>query len=478
MAPRPTRRAVATGLGAALGAARARASPRPDAAFGALTLAEAAEAVRSGRTTASALTDACFARIAVLEPRLNAFISLFQDQARREAAALDAEARAGRWRGPLHGVPVSLKDNIDTAGERTTGGSPVFESRVPAEDAPAVARLRAAGAIVIGKNTLNELAMSDGRSSFFGRVHNPWNLDRQTGGSSSGSCAAVASEMVYAALGTDTGGSIRNPAAWCGVVGLKPTNGLVPNRGTLPLTPSLDTIGPIARSVEDAAILLGVIAGYDRLDVTSDPHPGEDYQAALRQPVEGLRVGRLVGHFDRLDPGVARSVDAALALVGTRTRTVGDAELPAATEAMALMPFGETYAWYEPYLKTDRLLFSAGDQATLDSLANTKAADYIRARWAMERLRRTVNDAFAGVDVMVYPTVHVTAPPIAAADRPDPDGARARGALFDAGLFNVLGLPAVSVPCGFDRDGLPIGLCFVGPRFGEGKMLAVARACS
>lgn len=319
--------------------------------------------------------------------------------------------------------------------------------------------------------------MSDGRQSYYGQVRNPWAFDRATGGSSSGSCAAVAAGLVHGAIGTDTGGSIRNPAAWCGAVGLKPTSGLVPNRGTLALSPSLDTIGPITRTVEDAALLLGVMAGFDRLDITSEDHISTDYLAEMVKPVAGLRVARLTGHFDRLPADISGAIDAVTAVIaGLVNGTVGDAALPDTGVATALMPFGETYAVYGDDLKSRPYLFSDVDRATLLSLADVKAADYIKANWEMQRLRRTVNDAFTDVDLMLFPTLHSTAPLLRPDGPVDPDGARGADSAFDAGLLNILGLPGISIPCGFDRSGVPIGLCIVGPRFGEGRVLALAHA--
>jgi aspartyl-tRNA(Asn)/glutamyl-tRNA(Gln) amidotransferase subunit A len=218
-----------------------------------LTLAEAASRVRSGAVTATALTEACLARIAIYDPKLDAFITVMKAQALAEARQLDDEQRAGKLRGPLHGVPVAIKDIIDTAGARTTGGSALFEDRVPSEDATVVARLRAAGAVIIGKTNTQEFAMGGGETSFFGPARNPWNLAHNTGGSSSGSGAALAAFLSYGALGTDTGGSVRMPASYCGIVGLKPTYGLVPIRGIMPLTLSLDHCGPMTRTVEDTA---------------------------------------------------------------------------------------------------------------------------------------------------------------------------------------------------------------------------------
>jgi aspartyl-tRNA(Asn)/glutamyl-tRNA(Gln) amidotransferase subunit A len=443
----------------------------------ALSITEAMQRVGAGTATASGLVNACLDRIAVYEPKLNAFITVLREDALRQAAALDAEQKAGKLRGPLHGIPICLKDNIDTAGQRTTGGAQMFQMRIPEEDSPPVAKLRAAGAIIIGKNNLNELAMSDGSNSYYGRVRNPWALDRYTGGSSSGTCAAVAADLVLGGLGTDTGGSIRNPAAWCNNVGLKPTAGLVSNRGTLPLTPSLDTTGPITKTVADAALLMTVIAGYDNLDVTSVEHPAQDYVAAMRQPVSQLRIGLPIGQFEKMEPDVQRAVLAAVEVIRGLTAGAREAILPDGGLAMTLMPFGETYAWHEERYKALRSMYSATDQATLDSLSEMKAADYIRARWHMELLRRQTDSHFKDVDLMVYPTADMVATrlsnPMPRVTDGEPGG---RGALRDAGILNVLGLPGISVPCGFSSNGLPIGLTIAGPRFGEGRILALAHA--
>jgi aspartyl-tRNA(Asn)/glutamyl-tRNA(Gln) amidotransferase subunit A len=441
-----------------------------------LTIAETAALIRSSQMTASELTAACLDRIATYEPKLNTLITLAGEQALMEAETLDAEQRAGRLRGPLHGIPITLKDSIDTANLRTTGGSAVFKGRVPAEDAILVTRLRAAGAIILGKNNLNEFCIGNGQSSYFDRVRNPWELSHETGGSSSGSCAGVAAGLYPGAIGTDTGGSIRNPASWCGVVGFKPTNGLVPNRGTIPATPSLDVCGPIARSVEDTAIILNVIAGYDELDITSVEHATDDYVAALRQPVAGFRVGLPIGYFDMIEPEIATTIWAAIDTIKSLVHSVREKALPEGGAAMSLMPFGETYAWHEPHLKASRFLYSAKDQATLDALAGKKAEDYIRAKWALDLARRTVNRDLADIDVLVFPTVHTMASKLMTQTQPAKDPARGKDALYDAGLFNVLGLPALSLPCGFGKSGLPIGLCIAGPRFSEGRILALAHA--
>jgi aspartyl-tRNA(Asn)/glutamyl-tRNA(Gln) amidotransferase subunit A len=223
------------------------------------------------------LVKACLARIDVYDPKLNAFITVTRDLALKQAAALEAELAAGKIRGPLHGVPIALKDNIDTAGVRTTAASSVFDDRVPTEDAEVNRRLAAAGAILLGKLNLHEFANGGtSATSYYGPVRNPWALDRNPGGSSGGSAAAVSAGLCYGALGTDTGGSIRTPSSYCAVVGLKPTYGLVSIRGIIPLVVSLDHCGPITRSVADAALMLQVLAGYDRLDIASVEHASQN----------------------------------------------------------------------------------------------------------------------------------------------------------------------------------------------------------
>ena len=295
--PTLTRRAFTTSLVAGTALAR---SARPALAQPAqvpsdlttLTLTDAAALVRAGRVSAVDLTSACLARIDTYNPKLNAFITVTRELALARARTLDAELKAGTVRGPLHGVPIALKDNIDTAGIRTTAASAVFDDRVPTEDAEVTRRLLAAGAVVLGKLNLHEFANGGtSATSYYGPVRNPWALDRNPGGSSGGSAAAVSAGLCFGALGTDTGGSIRTPASYCSIVGLKPTYGLVSIRGIIPLVLSLDHCGPMTRTVADAALMLQVLAGYDRLDIASVEHAAEDYVAALATSVKGLRVG-------------------------------------------------------------------------------------------------------------------------------------------------------------------------------------------
>src|SRR5579871_894879 len=278
------------------------------------TLAEAAERVRKKAISPVELTNDSLQRIERLNPRLNAFITVTAESALSEARAREAEAQRGRWRGPLHGIPIALKDNIDTAGIRTTAASELFKDRVPSEDAEVVRRLKNAGAIILGKTNLHEFAYGGTSAiSYFGPVHNPWALDRIPGGSSGGSAAATAAGLCFGALGTDTAGSVRNPACYCGVVGFKPTYGRVSNRGVVPLSWTLDHVGPLCRTVEDAALMLAAIAGYDEQDPTTINTPVPDYRRMLKVQTPNLRLGLPQRpFFDSLDPEIAKAIDAAI----------------------------------------------------------------------------------------------------------------------------------------------------------------------
>jgi aspartyl-tRNA(Asn)/glutamyl-tRNA(Gln) amidotransferase subunit A len=473
-------RAVAGGAAGAVLTGRAGAQPRTSAPavpsdLTTLTLIEAADAVRARRVSPTELVKACLARIDVYNPKLNAFITVTRDAALRRAAALEADLQSGTIRGPLHGVPIALKDNIDTAGVRTTAASSVFDDRVPTEDAEVARRLAAAGAIVIGKLNLHEFANGGtSATSYYGPVRNPWALDRNPGGSSGGSAAAVAAGLCYGALGTDTGGSIRTPASYCSIVGLKPTYGLVSIRGIIPLVLSLDHCGPMTRSVADAALMLQVLAGYDRLDIASVEHPAENYVAALSAPVKGLRVGvARAPFFDHLDADVAKAMDGALRTIATLTAGLTDVMLPTTRDVNLN---GEMYAYHEPLFTQMAGRYQIPTRRNLQNGGSTKAADYIRGRWALDLIRRTIDDSFRDVDVVVLPTRRHTPRTVdAALEREETDKPR-NPELENTGQFNVYGIPAISVPCGFTDAGLPVGLMIAGPRFSEGRVLALARA--
>lgn len=470
---------MAAGAAAAQAFSRMSLADADVADLTSLSLTEAAAKVRSGALTATQLTEAILARIATYDPKLDAFITVMKNSALAQARQLDAEQKAGQLRGPLHGVPIAIKDIIDTAGTRTTGGSALFEDRVPEQDATVVARLTAAGAIVVGKTNTQEFAMGGGETSFWGPARNPWNLAHSTGGSSSGSGAALAAYLSYGALGTDTGGSVRMPASFCGIVGLKPTYGLVPIRGIMPLTLSLDHCGPMTRTVADNALMLNVMAGYDKLDITSVMHAKEDYVAQLAQPVSSLRLGMPMSYYDGLEPEVAKTVETAVDMLAKMTRGVKEVALPGVTHLGSLGTLGETFAYHEEYYKRAAGKYMLPERRRLQAAAEAevRAVDYIRAKWEVELLRREVDDAFSDFDLVVLPTQKIVAPTldelIKRAQDPTPSNPRV---VSNCQPFNVMGIPAISIPCGFSKSGLPIGLMIAGPHFAEGRVLALARA--
>jgi aspartyl-tRNA(Asn)/glutamyl-tRNA(Gln) amidotransferase subunit A len=423
------------------------------------------------------LVQACLARIERLNPVLNAFITVTSEQALQQARDADAEIRKGKWRGPLHGVPIALKDLFDTAGVRTTAASRVFENRVPSEDAEVVRRLRGAGAVLLGKLNMHEFAYGvTSVATYFGPVHNPWKLDMIAGGSSGGSAAAVAAGLCYGALGSDTGGSIRLPAAYCGIAGLKPTYGRVSTRGVIPLAWSLDHIGPMCRSVADCALLLRPIAGYDPKDSNSVDAPVPDYAQALRSGVSTLRLGiPRKPFFEQLDSEIEAAVNQAIEVLSKLTASVHDVQLPA-FEPGPLVD-AEAYAYHAAYLAKTPELYQRETRERLETGAKVTTQAYIQGRRNLDRLRREVRGVFADVDVLVTPTTSV--PPATIAESvPPPTEPGSRSLLLGRNTrpFNTYGLPTISVPCGFSKMGLPIGLQISGPHLGEAVMLAVAHA--
>jgi aspartyl-tRNA(Asn)/glutamyl-tRNA(Gln) amidotransferase subunit A len=454
-----------------------------------LTAAEAVQQIRAGTLSSVALVTACLQRIEQLNPKLDAIITVARDQALATAAACDDEARQGRYRGPLHGVPILLKDNIDTQGIRTTAASLVYENRVPDADAEVARRLAAAGAIMLGKTNMHEFAGGiTSASSYFRPVRNPWALDRDAAGSSSGSAAAISGDLACAAIGTDTGGSVRAPAAYCSIVGLKPTYGLVPISGIVPLVPSLDHCGPMTKSVEDAALLLTIMAGYDRTDIASVEHGREDYSAAIGQPIGALRLGvARAPFFDLLDPDVASAVETAIGTLGAMMAASRDVRLPdtgdfgflgtAEIEAYHLDLFRSRPAQYGLHFRNVLTHDFADTNDVAGEPCAEKVVDYVRASWRLARLRRMADDIFAGCDVIALPTMRQLPRTLdELIDREEKGGPTEPEVNENCLPFNVLGLPAISLPCGFSSTGLPIGLMLAGPRFSEARLLAVAHA--
>lgn len=439
------------------------------------TISELAPRLRRKEISPVEITRGCLERIEKLDPALNAFITVMAESALAEARTAEDEIVRGRWRGPLHGIPVALKDLIDTAGVRTTAASVLFKDRVPSQDADVVRRLRQAGAVIIGKNNLHEFAYGGSSLvSYFGGVPNPWDRTRIAGGSSGGSAAAVAGGMAYAAIGTDTAGSIREPSALCGCVGLKPTYGRVSGRGVIPLSSSLDHVGPLAATVEDAAIVLQAIAGYDAGDITSSDVPVADYVAALREDVKSFRVGVPRGHFfDDLDKEVGSAVDHALREIGTLVAEMKEVQLEVPTDRK--LQAAESYAYHAQSLARSPELYQPETVRRIRSGENVSAAEYIARRRELDEARRSIRAIFADVDVLVTPTMPIVAPAIAEL-KATPDALRPAELrlLRNTRPFNVWGLPAISVPCGFTQSGLPIGLQIAGPQWREDLVLRLA----
>jgi aspartyl-tRNA(Asn)/glutamyl-tRNA(Gln) amidotransferase subunit A len=441
------------------------------------TISEIAPRLRRREISSVEITRECLSRIENLNPQLNAFITVMAETALADAAAAEAEIGRSGWRGPLHGVPVALKDLIDTAGVRTTAASAVHGQRVPTEDAEVVRKLKTAGAVIIGKNNLHEFAYgSSSLISHFGEVHNPWNQGHITGGSSGGSAAAVSSRMVWASIGTDTAGSIREPAALCGCIGLKPTYGRVSSRGVIPLSASLDHVGPLTRSVADAAIVLRTIAGYDAADITSADVPVSDYASATAEGAKLLRVGVPREYFfDDLDAEVASAMDHALRGMETLVANMQEIRLQVPTDRT--LQAAESYAFHAESVAKNSHLYHPETLRRIRTGEKVTAAEYMQKWRELEEARRNIGTVFADVDVLVTPTTPIPAPSIAEL-RATPEALRPAELklLRNTRPFNVWGLPAISVTCGFTQSGLPVGLQIAGPHWREDLVFRLAHA--
>ena len=463
--------------------ARVTAETEPDRAdLTALTLSDASRLVRQRQVSPVELTRACLERIDRLNPVLNAFITVTRETALAQASAAESEIRRGQWRGPLHGVPIALKDLFDTAGIRTTAGSALFKDRTPTVDAEVVRRLKAAGAVILGKTNMVEFAYGTNAAvSAFGATRNPWSLEHNPGGSSSGSAVAVAARLCFGALGSDTAGSIRVPASFCGIVGLKPTYGLVSTRGAIPLSWSCDHVGPLARSVEDLTLLLQAIAGYDAADTNSADVKIPDYRLAVRSKAR-LRIGVPRDFFfEDLDPEFQRIIDGALTLVQKIAANVRDVDLPVAArdqEPIRVVVRGaEAYAYHETWVKATPELYLPETLLRIRGGAEISTTSYIGARRALGESRRGIARLFHDVDLLVTPTTPEPPTMLAALSVNIEASMRLTSRTpRNTAPFNNYGIPSISVPCGFTAAGLPVGLQISGPHWGESSVLQFAAA--
>ena len=443
-----------------------------------LSLSEAAELVRAKKISPVELTQECIKRIERLNPKLNAFITVTTESALAQAREAEGEIQKGQWRGPLHGIPIALKDLVDTAGVRTTAGSAVFKERVPTADAEITRRLKAAGAVLLGKLNMHEFAYGGSSViSAFGPVRNPWDAEYSPGGSSGGSAAAVAAGMCFGAIGSDTGGSIREPAGYCGIMGLKPTYGRVSTRGVIPLSWSQDHLGPMTRTVRDAALMLQVLAGYDPEDVTSANAPVPDFAAALEHKTS-LHLGIPRAYFyEELHPEIQDAMDTGLGILKKLTASQQEIEIPTGGEFAGTVLVAEAYAYHEKNIAAHPELYQPATLARIRAGAELSASAYIAAHRQLEQVRRATPKIFEGVDILVTPTSPV-APGKISELLGEPDKLRGKELLMlrNTRPFNVLGLPTISIPCGFTKNGLPIGMQLTGPLGGEAAVLSLAHA--
>ena len=443
-----------------------------------LTLEEAAALVRDRRISPTELTEACLARIEAVESRLNAFVTVTADLARAQAREAADEIAAGRYRGPLHGIPVAVKDLFATKGIRTTAGSRILADWIPDEDATVVRRLREAGAVLLGKLGLHEFAYGiSSVNPHFGDVHNPWDTTKIPGGSSGGSAVAVVAGEAYAALGSDTGGSIRIPASLCGCVGLKPTFGRASLFGAVPLSWSLDHPGPLARTVRDVALATLSIAGFDPRDPISADRPVPDFLAQIDAGPQRLRVGVPIDHvWDECDPAIAGAVRGAIDALARAGAEVVELRWPRAAEyakaASAILGV-EARAYHEGTFPGRSAEYGPLVRARLESQGDVDAETYARSMKLLLETRAGGADRdLEGVDVLAMPTVPSRAWTIEEAKEiPRPSEWTRITRIFD-----LTGQPAISIPCGTDPGGLPIGLQFAARMWDEAAALRAARA--
>lgn len=448
-----------------------------------LSAGELSRLIRNQDVSPVEIIDAHLARIGETDTTLNSFITLLPEQAKAAARRAESEIQAGNYRGPLHGIPVGLKDLFNTGGVRTTSGSRIFDTFVPDHDCTVAARFQQAGAILLGKLNMHPFAYGPtGENADYGHMHNPWNPELITGGSSGGSGSATAAGQCTITMGSDTGGSVRIPAALCGIVGLKPTYGLVSRHGLTPLSWSLDHPGPIVRTVEDAALAMNAIAGHDPNDVASSREAIPDYTTALTGDVRGLKIGVPKEFFEAsLDPEVAAAVQQAISQLEDLGAIVTEVSFPLFQHAQAIsgtILMAEASAYHRDLLAKEGDKLYPPVRIRLEAGLFITAIDYLKAQQARSVFNHETRQLLTDVDLLLGPTEPVTAPPILAEKVQAGEQTIGTTAALTQYTrpYNITGGPAISVPCGFSESGMPIGLQLAGKPFDELTVLRAAHA--
>ena len=447
-----------------------------------LTIADLEPLIRDRKLSPVELVRACLDRIHALDDRFHAFITVMEESALAQAKAAEQAVASGEYKGPLHGIPIGLKDLYYTQDVATTAGSRILADFVPQEDATSVAKFKAAGGIILGKLNLHQFAYGPtGVNPLYDALPNPWGTERIPGGSSSGSGVALMAGMVPAATGSDTGGSIRIPASICGVVGIKPTYGRVSLYGIIPLSGSLDHPGPMARSVEDCAILLEAMAGYDPKDASSSDLPVPSYREGLKTPIRGLRAGLPKEFFTTLQPGVRAAVEKAVTALQDLGISMREVDTPTQDDAWTISTgiLGpEATAYHRKWIEERPEDYDPQVLNRLRSSMSVSEEDYAKAQQEKVRFTQQYREVMQGLDVLVAPTEPITATKIGE-DTVVINGEEKptlNQLVLLTRAFNITGMPAISVPCGFDEQGLPVGLQIAGKPFDEATVLRVAYA--
>jgi len=449
-----------------------------------LSATELGSLIKSREVSPVEATEAYLERIPQIDGKLNSYITVTADRALADAKKAEQEIVSGKYRGPMHGVPIAVKDQVYTKGILTTGGSTILKDFVPDEDATVISNLNDAGAVLLGKLNMSEFAMGDAFEHPYGRPHNPWDLSRNAGTSSSGSGAATAAFLCATSLGEDTGGSIRGPASFSGLVGLRPTHGRVSRYGVLGGSWSMDTVGPISRSVEDAAITIQAIAGYDTKDTYSWDVPVPDYRSALTGDIQGIKMGVIQERMDspNLDPEFRETVAKAISVLGELGAYSEDVSIPLAPNAGALTMSILSVEWanlHRPLFEPNFDELDHNNKIRFLTGSIIPAQAYYKAQKIRAVLRQQILDALEKVDVLVLPTGPVTAPLVESVpgiESKEHSLTGLAGRISFTGPFNLAGTPAISVPCGFSAVGMPMGLQIVGKPFDEETVLRVAHA--